>query len=66
STILVGNWTYLLRIDTVIQLCSSLGRHWTTTNWRMEVHYPATLYHIVLGVSRLHCFNIVDFDNKIE
>ncbi|KAF6159343.1 hypothetical protein GIB67_032114, partial [Kingdonia uniflora] len=32
STVHVGNGPYLLQIDMVVQLCSILGRHWTTTN----------------------------------
>ncbi|KAF6156495.1 hypothetical protein GIB67_011296, partial [Kingdonia uniflora] len=37
SIVLVGNGTYLLRIDMVVQLCSILGRHWTTTNLRITI-----------------------------
>ncbi|KAF6138670.1 hypothetical protein GIB67_009864, partial [Kingdonia uniflora] len=32
STVLDRNGTYPLRIDTLLQLCSCLGRHWTSTN----------------------------------
>ncbi|KAF6154638.1 hypothetical protein GIB67_000522, partial [Kingdonia uniflora] len=32
STALVRNGTHSLRIDTLLQLCSCLGRHWTSTN----------------------------------
>ncbi|KAF6161708.1 hypothetical protein GIB67_029152, partial [Kingdonia uniflora] len=38
STVFVRKGTYLLRIDTVVQLFSSLGRHWTITNWRIPDH----------------------------